>query len=255
MRNVAISKAYLAMDEESRIKYAITASSANGMIRINSTSRHSDIQQLILSSEDCWYVQYFNQNNDHSRALALLWNRVAAALTGLVSVGSIEIPDKMAFPDEYAYVIENHNLQAYVADSGQLTSQIIRLFLGGNRKDRNVESAAAMIAESIRFNPEEFVQEETGLGIGYSSTVQSMVDWVVHTMAEASMPVGSATETGAKAKRLYKEAIELLKKCLEQQPYHSEIRALLADIYGYAGLKKNMKKVSSLFLKYLLLHD
>lgn len=243
MLHVAISQAYMALQEENRVKYNVTASTSNGMVRLNPQNRSMDLQALVLDGEDTWLVQYFNQGSDHSRALALLWNRVAGALKGLASVGAIEIPDKKTDPEGHKYVITEHDLDGHLDENGLLSNQVVRIFPGEDRPSRGILTVKDVVNTSIKFNPEEHPREESGLGIGMVSQPQAMVDWAVNVMATSTMKAGSVTHVSAKAKRLYRESISLLQKCVEMQPFHPEIRTHLADVLGYAGHMEDMAAV------------
>ena len=244
MRQVGVASAYLAMKEESRVKHNVTASTANGMVRLNPTSLSPDLQTLVLDGEDTWAVQYFNQGTDRGRAQALLWNRAAGNVRGLMSVGAIEVPKKSVNPSEHDYVVRKHRLAAFVdEDTGEFTQQVIRIFPGGNRPARGVHSAEDLAISAVPYVPQEHPQKESGLGIGDTATTQGMVDWALNTMGESTMPVGSSTTKPARAKRLYKEAIAYLEKCVQMQPFHAEVRAQLADFMGHAGLPDDMLAV------------
>jgi tetratricopeptide (TPR) repeat protein len=244
-KNIAISKAYFGMDEENRIKYNITASTSEGMVRLNPHIKSPDIVNLVISGEDTWYVQYFNQNSDHSRAKALLWNRVSNSLKNFVSVGSIEVPSKKFRPDEHADVVKRHNLDSYIdKETGEFTQQVVRVFLGGDRSSSGSDTTTIekLIQNSIELDPKEHLQAESGLGIGITIMPQTFVNYIIDLIAEKKLPTGSVTTVSAKSKRLYKEAITILEKCLLEQPYHADIRTMLADIFGYANLDNEMKE-------------
>jgi len=241
LQNAGTAAAYLAMEEENRVKYNITASTAAGMVRINPQSRSKDLENLVIGGEDTWYVQYFLQNDDRSRGQAMIWNRVAGALRGLVSVGSIEVPDKRIFPEEHASVVERHNLAEFVDEEGKFTQQILRLYLG-NRHAVGATTEKAIIKNALTVDLSTFKQEKSGMGIGLTADPQQLADYAVNILADASLKlgVGSCTDIGAKAKRLYKQSANLLEQSMVLEPLHPGVRSILPDILGHAGLQDSM---------------
>ena len=241
MRNAGISAAYLAMEEETRVKMNIAASTTNGMVLINPQRMSKDMHNLVLQGEDTWFMQYFLQGDDRSRALALLWNRVAGALKGLMSVGAVEVPNKQTNPDEYAYVVEAHKLSDFMDEEGKFKQQVIRTFLG-NRHTTKATTLAAAVSKAITLDPRSIKQEESGIGIGPTCLPQELANYAVGVLADKKLKlsVGSCADISAKAKRLYKESMDLLGKCLTLKPLHPEIRSILPDILGYAGLPDDM---------------
>lgn len=243
LKNVGISGAYLAMEEESRVKYSIKASTANGMIRLNPQSRSDDFKNLVLKGEDTWFVQYFLQGDDYSRALALLWNRVAEPLKGLLSIGAIEVPSKEFDPEAHAFVVHQHNLSQHIDANGKFTQQIARMFLG-NRHSVGDASMEAVVSAAVDFDLTMHQQDESGLGIGPTTLPQTFVDYAISELAnDQTLTVGSSTEICAKSKRLYAESHALLDECLKMQPLNPEVRGILPDILAYAGLPEYMREV------------
>jgi len=234
----------LAMEEENRVKYNITASTAAGMVRLNPHSKSKDFENLVIGGEDTWFVQYFLQNDDLSRARALIWNRVAGSLRGLASVGSIEVPDKRVLPEEHAHVVGQHKLSEYMDEEGKFTQQVLRLFLG-NRHAVGATTVEAVIANARTVDIKSIKQEESGLGIGFTSNPQQLSNYAVSVLAESALNlgVGSCTDIGAKAKRLYKQSSSALEKGMALEPLHPGVRSILPDILGHAGLMDSMMDV------------
>jgi len=241
LQHVGISAAYLAMEEENRVKYNITASTTAGMVRLNPLKQSKDLENLVVGGEDTWFVQYFLQNDDRSRAQALIWNRVAGALRGLVSVGSIEVPDKRIFPEDFAYVVEQHKLAEFMNEEGKFTQQVMRMFLG-NRNAVGATTVEAIIENARTVDLNSIKQDESGLGIGLTSDPLQLANYAVNVLADSSLNlgVGSCTDIGAKAKRLYKQSSTMLEKAMELEPLHPGVRSIMPDILGHAGLMDSM---------------
>ena len=272
LRTAGLSAAYLALEEDARVKYNMSGSTLNGMVRLHTADNSPDFRNIVLEGEDTWLVQYFEQGAEDTRLAARKLDLVALRLKGLVSVGGVEIPSRGTDRTRHDAVVRAHHLEQFFipvsatdksdksGERGEDWDQTpktrfsapVRVFPGNRHRGLSLDQA---IAGSQLFEYKTDKTSKTGSSgssgggsdssgdsdVAVTAEIEATVDFSIDFLSNSKLQEGSATVVGAKAKRLFTESLQYLKRNKELQTWNPEAHVLLAEVFGHASLFDSMK--------------
>eukprot|EP00596_Hydrurales_sp_CCMP1899_P009883 CAMPEP_0119053198 /NCGR_PEP_ID=MMETSP1177-20130426/74273_1 /TAXON_ID=2985 /ORGANISM="Ochromonas sp, Strain CCMP1899" /LENGTH=588 /DNA_ID=CAMNT_0007033081 /DNA_START=406 /DNA_END=2172 /DNA_ORIENTATION=- len=244
LKNAAQSLVELGMKEESRILKQIK-STKMGMIQLEL----ENFESLVLQGEDTWMVQFYLHSHTY-KDNAMLWDKVAGELVGVVSVGAFDMGiDRGVASARHSNDINTQNikLEKFGITTETLRFRpIIRVYPGGrmNDSDTNVDQFSTSNHRSFVDRP--FYEYKGAVDVGeivsYTRSItgrglsedQVGID---NTLLER----GSATAVGVKARRYFREAEQYLRRGLSIQPSHVEATGLLVEVLGLQSKKEEQR--------------